>query len=146
MKLGIIVQSNKREHAWNTFRLGITALKANQFDPTKHIPLAEHTKVAEQLAALKATSDAAEQETLVTAALADCRILPANEVYWRGQPLAVLTAFLKDAKPLVALKGMQTNGKAPDGDPAKTILSAEELAVCKNTGLTQEQFIAAKGA
>ena len=29
MKLGIILQSNKPERAWNTFRLGITALKAN---------------------------------------------------------------------------------------------------------------------
>ena len=29
MKLGIILQSNKPEHAWNTFRLGIIALKAN---------------------------------------------------------------------------------------------------------------------
>ncbi len=29
MKLGIILQSNKLEHAWNTFRLGITALKAS---------------------------------------------------------------------------------------------------------------------
>ncbi len=29
MKLGIILQSNKPEHAWNTFRLGVTALKAN---------------------------------------------------------------------------------------------------------------------
>lgn len=28
MKLGIILQSNKPEHAWNTFRLGITSLKA----------------------------------------------------------------------------------------------------------------------
>jgi uncharacterized protein involved in oxidation of intracellular sulfur len=28
MKLGIILQSNKPEYAWNTFRLGITALKA----------------------------------------------------------------------------------------------------------------------
>lgn len=29
MKLGIILQSNKPEHAWNTFRLGINALKVN---------------------------------------------------------------------------------------------------------------------
>ena len=29
MKLGIILQSNKPEHVWNTFRLGITALKAS---------------------------------------------------------------------------------------------------------------------
>ena len=30
MKLGMILQSNKPEHAWNTFRLGITALKAGR--------------------------------------------------------------------------------------------------------------------
>jgi uncharacterized protein involved in oxidation of intracellular sulfur len=29
MKLGIILQSNKPEHIWNTFRLGITSLKAS---------------------------------------------------------------------------------------------------------------------
>jgi uncharacterized protein involved in oxidation of intracellular sulfur len=28
MKLGIILQSNKPEHIWNTLRLGITSLKA----------------------------------------------------------------------------------------------------------------------
>lgn len=28
MKLGIILQSNKPEHVWNAFRLGITALEA----------------------------------------------------------------------------------------------------------------------
>jgi len=29
MKLGIVLQSNQPEHVWNTFRFGITALKAN---------------------------------------------------------------------------------------------------------------------
>src|SRR3989338_7269777 len=29
MKLGIILQSNNPEHVWNTFRLGITSLKAS---------------------------------------------------------------------------------------------------------------------
>jgi len=29
MKIGIILQSNKPEHIWNSFRFGITALKAN---------------------------------------------------------------------------------------------------------------------
>jgi len=28
MKLGLILQSNKPEHVWNTFRLGVAALKA----------------------------------------------------------------------------------------------------------------------
>ncbi len=29
MKIGIILQSNNPEHVWNTFRFGITSLKAN---------------------------------------------------------------------------------------------------------------------
>ena len=29
MKLGIILQSNNPEHVWNTFRFGITSLKAS---------------------------------------------------------------------------------------------------------------------
>jgi len=29
MKIGIVLQSNKPEHIWGTFRFGITALKAN---------------------------------------------------------------------------------------------------------------------
>src|SRR3990167_1805646 len=29
MKIGVILQSNKPEHIWNTFRFGITSLKAN---------------------------------------------------------------------------------------------------------------------
>src|SRR3989339_1181233 len=29
MKIGIVLQSNKAEHIWNTFRFGITSLKVN---------------------------------------------------------------------------------------------------------------------
>src|SRR3989338_11640922 len=29
MKIGVILQSNKPEHVWNTFRFGITSLKAS---------------------------------------------------------------------------------------------------------------------
>ena len=29
MKLGLVLQSNKPEHVWNTLRLGVTALKAS---------------------------------------------------------------------------------------------------------------------
>ena len=62
-----------------------------------------------------ATSDKAEHERLMTAALTDARILPPNEAYWRAQPLAALQAFLKEAKPLAALKGTQTGGNPPAG-------------------------------
>lgn len=121
----------------------IAELKARAFDPAKHIPLTEHTKLAAELAELKHAMEAAEHGRLMQAALDDARILPPNEAYWRAQPLAVLQAFLKDAKPLVALQGTQTGGKMPAGDGVS--LSADELTMCKCLGLTPEQFTAAKG-
>lgn len=105
----------------------VAALKANQFDPAKHIPLTEHAKVAEQLASLKATQEKAEHTALLQAALADGRILPVNESYWVAQPLAALTEFLKTAQPLAALKGTQTQGKQPVAAGASTELDADGL-------------------
>lgn len=93
----------------------LAALKANQFDPAKHVALSEHEAVAQELAALKAAQDVSAHADLMDAALKDARILPVNEPYWRAQPLAALQAFLKDAKPLAVLTGMQTGGKPPAG-------------------------------
>jgi phage I-like protein len=123
----------------------VTALKANQFDPAKHIPLDEHKKVTIELAALKESQDKSAHDQLITAALSDARILPANEAYWRKQPLVALQEFLKDAKPLAALSSTQTGGKPPAGDGNQDIkLSEDEQAVCKSLGLTPEQFAKAK--
>ena len=123
----------------------IAALKANQFDPAKHIPLDEHQKLTTELAALKSTSDKAEHERLMTAALSDARILPPNEAYWRTQPLAALQAFLKDAKPLLDM-GMQTAGKPPADDSGIVALSADEKAVCDLLGITAAEFLKSKAA
>ncbi len=123
----------------------IEALTAGQFDPAKHIPLVEHQKVAEQLAQLTAQSDKAQHDQLMTAALADARILPANEAYWRGQPLAALQAFLKDAKPIAALGTLQTGG-TPPVDTEVAQLTAEESTVCKMLGITAEDFLKSKAA
>lgn len=124
----------------------IAALQANQFDPAKHIPLTEHQKVADQLAQLGAQADKAEHENLMTAALADARILPANETYWRGQPLAALQAFLKDAKPLAALTTLQTSGKPPADDAGTAALSADEKVACELLGISAADFIKSKAA
>lgn len=62
MKLGIILQSNKPEHAWNTFRLGITALKAghqveiflmNEGSELDTIPDSEHFDISKKVAEYK---------------------------------------------------------------------------------------------
>lgn len=107
----------------------IAALKSTQFSPDKHIPLAEHQKLCAELAELKAQHEQAEHDQLMRDALDTARILPPNEAYWRAQPLAALKAFLKDAKPLAALAGTQTQGRAPAGgergnDPASIARAA----------------------
>jgi phage I-like protein len=128
----------------NTLEQQVVALKANQFDPAKHIPLDEHKTVMGELTALKENQAKAVHEQLVVAALSDARILPANEAYWRKQPLAALQEFLKDAKPLAVLTGTQTGGKPPAGGAQDIKLSEDELAVCKSLGLTPEQFAKSK--
>lgn len=127
----------------------LAVLKANQFDPAKHIPLEEHKKLTTELAALKETQDKTAHESLIQAALSDARILPANEAYWRGQPLAALSEFLKDAKPLAVLNGMQSGGTPPAGaggagGQAMAQLSAEDMAVCKSLGIKPEDYAKSK--
>jgi uncharacterized protein involved in oxidation of intracellular sulfur len=62
MKLGIILQTNKPEHAWNAFRLGITALKAghkveiflmNEGSELDTIPDSEHFDISKKVAEYK---------------------------------------------------------------------------------------------
>ncbi len=123
----------------------VVALKANQFDPAKHIPLDEHKKVSEQLAALSAKQEAAAHGQLMTAALSSGTILPPNEAYWRKQPLAALQEYLKDAKPLVAaLSGTQTGGVAPAAATATAALTAEEQYTVAALGLDAAAFAKAK--
>ena len=62
MKLGIILQSNKPEHVWNVFRLGITALKAahhvevflmSEGSELDTIPDSEHFDISAKVAEFK---------------------------------------------------------------------------------------------
>lgn len=80
------------------------------------------------------------------AALADGRLLPAMETWARalaGSQPDALRQFLAAAKPIAALSGTQTAGRAPTGEQV-TALTAEELAVAAQLGLTPDQFRAAR--
>jgi phage I-like protein len=128
----------------------IAALRSNQFDPAKHIPLDEHHKATQALAALQAAQDKVLHDGLMAAALGDGRIFAANESYWRAQPVAALQEFLKTAQPIAALAGTQTGGKAPVGAAAGgggtlAALSAEQLDVCAQLGVSPEDFVKAGG-
>lgn len=97
------------------------------------------------VAALTAQVEGSEVEKLVTAGLADGRILPATEKWARGLPVAQLTSFLAAQPVIAALSQQQTAGKTHGaGGVDENGLTADELAVCSSMGMTAKDFAAAK--
>ncbi len=93
-------------------------------DPTKFVPIAVVTDLQTKVAAL--TTDATNREIgeLVTKALDEGKLLPAQEKWARdmgAKDLAALKSYLETAQPIAALTGTQTRGRrevpAAGGDP-----------------------------
>ena len=129
-------------------RASIAALQSKAPDPAQFAPVAALAAVQNELAALQGKWQAREIDGLIQPALADGRLLPAQEAWARDlgkSNFAALSQFLDTAKPIAALAGMQTGGKPPaaanDSDAA---LSEEEKAVCRQMGLDEKTFKAAK--
>lgn len=117
-------------------------------DPAKFVPVSVVEDLKTQVAALIAGQQGRDIDDLVKPALEDGRLLPAQEGWARElgkKDIASLRAYLKDATPIAALRGTQTDGHQPDGGNVHG-LSAAELAVCSATGTTPEAFATAKKA
>ncbi|UDM07820.1 phage protease [Halomonas sp. NyZ770] len=118
-------------------------------DMTQFVPVAVYQETTQQLAALKANSNTAELEALITEGLNDGRIAGKATADWlRTQGLAACKAHIEGAPSIAALKATQTQGKPPEGIETKGDgkLTDAELAVCKSIGLTPEQYRAANPA
>lgn len=122
----------------------IAALKSAAPDPAQWVPLAEYTGLQTQLAALSTEVETDKRDLLVETALSDGRILPAQETYWRAQPVAALSAYLDVAQPMAAISGMQSGGTAPLGAGAGDIvaLTADQLALCDQMRISPDEFLA----
>lgn len=119
----------------------LAQLKAQLEDGKKGtVPMTEHAKLQEQLTALSLKIEASERTEMLTAGLADGRILPAQKDYWEKQPLDALKSWLAVAQPIAALGGTQTGGTAPDGK-GKAALTAEDLYVMGQLGLSEDEYI-----
>lgn len=115
----------------------IAALSANQADPARFVPIATMQAMQQQVATLSAQLQSGSQEQLISAALADGRLLPAQEAWARelaGSNLAALTSYLATAPRIAALSGTQTGGKPPAADTS-TNPDADTLAICQQFGL-----------
>jgi len=125
----------------------IAALKANNAgsdnpDPAKFVPIEAMTAMQTQIAALSAKFQTGEVNDVVTVALKEGRLLPAQESWARelgNKDLASLKSFIASAPPIAALKGTQTEGKPPVTDP-NADLSDEQVAICKALGLSKEDY------
>ena len=125
------------------------SLKSKNPDPTNYAPVAVMNELKGQVAALTQklnARDEADVDSSIQAALADGRLLPAQESWAKDlgkTNRAALTSFLATAQPIAALNASQTKNKAPAADPA-TGLTQEELAVCSHMGISPENYKKAK--
>jgi phage I-like protein len=131
-----------------------TSIKAkadtSAVDPAKFVPISVVESLKADLAVLTAKHRDGEVGDLVEQGLADGRLLPAQKE-WATElgkaNVAALTAYLKSAEPIAALRATQTQGRHPglSGDAAHG-LTADELAVCSATGISAEEFAKTKKA
>lgn len=130
-------------------RQQIAALSANQVDPAKFVSVSVMTDLRAQLDAANAKIAGREVDELVTVALSDGRLLPAQETWARDlgkANVAALSAFLTTAQKIPALSGTQTGGAAPANDAKpEGQLDEASLAVCKAMGITPQAYAKTNG-
>lgn len=119
----------------------IVALSTQRVDPSKYAPVDAMQALQQELAVLKADNIKRDVNVLVTAALSDGRLLPAQEIWARdlGQNnLTSLSAYLGSATPIAALSTTQTGGHAPSNaggtSLAGTGFDADDMAICSMFG------------
>jgi phage I-like protein len=121
----------------------IAALKAAKPDPAKFVPVETFESLKTEVAALKAQQTSGEVTALVDKGIAEGKLLPAQKDWAKelgNKDVAALKGYLEKTPAIAALKGgTQTEGKAPEGGGADG-LTEEELAVCRNLGISAEDY------
>lgn len=126
----------------------VAAASAQTPDPARFVPVTVVQELQANVAALTARQQARDAEDLIAPALADGRLLPAEEAWARGMAataggVTALSELLKVRQPIAALTSTQTRGQPPQNEGAHG-LSADELAVAAACGITPENFAAAR--
>ena len=130
--------------ACTSLRTAAAAAPAASPDPAQFVPVAVVDGLRKDIVALTARQLTADIDAAVAPALADGRLLPAQEAWARDlgkTNLAALTAYIASAQPIAALSATQTQGKPPAAVAAGA-LTPDQLAVCSAMGMTAETFAA----
>lgn len=111
----------------------VEALKASQAGVGDAVSLADHAQLQSELVTVKAEMRVRDDAVAPAARKIACQLLLANE--------GAYEEWLKTAPKVPA-----GDIKPPKGDSAAAgDVTAEELAVCKQIGVTKEQYLEAKG-
>lgn len=127
----------------------VAALKTTAPDPAQYVPVDAMAALQTEVAALRTLRQAQDDrekerdvDGVVVAALTAGKLLPPQEKWARDlgmKDLAALTTYLETAQTVAALTGTQTDGNPPAGQPAGE-LSESQLAMCRSTGVSPEDF------
>ena len=122
----------------------IAAASQAAVDPARYVPIGTLTAVQTELNTLRLAVNSEKVDGLVKGALADGRLLPAQETWARelgGQNFAALSQFVATATANPALAGgTQTNGDPPAGS-GHAKLSDAQMAVCSQMGISPEDYL-----
>lgn len=126
----------------------IAALKSATPDPAKFVPVETMQGMQQQIAALSARINDDEAARLISQAMDDGRLVEANRqwaVDLGKSNLAALKSYIELTPAIAALGAKQTDGvdAAAQGAGRAASLTESEMAVCKQLGMTHEEF--AKG-
>ena len=131
----------------------IAALKtkadANKPDPAKFVGIEVVDELRKEVATLSAKRNQDDVDQLIESGLQDGRLLKSMEPWARElgkKDVAQLKAYIDAATPIAALNGSQTGGKKPAVEGNEHELNADEVAICKLTGVGEKEFAAAKKA
>jgi phage I-like protein len=142
--VGYLDQLNSNVAALNS---EVVALKDATPDPAKYVSVDAMQAVQTELASLKKQVNDGEVEDLVTTALTEGKLLPAQESWARelgGKDIAELRAYLDTAQPIAPLTKTQTKGN-PGVDPVGD-LTEDELAICAQMGVSPDDYKKTKEA
>jgi len=138
--------TNLQSKADNTAVLeeALAAAKTKGVDPSTHVPLADFEALKEQVVALTTRHTTGEVDGLVTAGLADGRLLPVQESWARelgSKDVAALKTYLAKTPAIAALKGQQSQDRQIETPATVEQLSTEALAVCKSMGVEPADYL-----
>lgn len=127
-----------------TLQTEVATLKGQVADPAKFVPIAVFDGLKAEVATLKGQINGSEVDALIQGGIDAGKLLPVQVDWARAlgaSDIAALKGYL-DKTPAIPGLRRQTDGKPPVIDNVSQ-LNAEQLAVCKATGVSHADFIAA---